>query len=344
MPNGLDRTRTIADDGCGLNPVRFRAALDAALAIRAPLQAAPHLTVYRIADGAGDDLPGISIDRYGPAVVLNVYDDARLSDPAVTVAAQTTLETLRASGVASVYVKRFARDRSRLGGQAPKESRAAQPRAGVMQPETLIVQEYDSQFEVRLYDGFSTGLFLEHREHRRAFADAKPARVLNLFAYTCAFAVPLVAAGAHVTNVDVSSRYLAWGRRNLALNRLPTDRARFSRMDAFAFLAWAAKRDTERFDLVIVDPPTFAAGDAREKRRPWKAVDDYPALVQAAARVVAPGGRIFAASNTRELASTDTLHHIVEQALGRRPAWLALPPWPIDVREPGRVAAVMFAP
>ena len=174
-------------------------------------------------------------------------------------------------------------------------------------------------------------------------AQARPSRVLNLFAYTCAFAVPLVAVGAHVTNVDVSSRYLAWGRRNLAINGLPEERARFSRMDAFAFLAWVAKRDAERFDLVILDPPTFAAGDPRQRRRAWKALDDYPALVRAAATVVAPGGRIFAASNTRELASTDALRLVVETGLGRRPRWHALPPWPVDVRESGRVAAVMFA-
>ena len=122
-------------------------------------------------------------------------------------------------------------------------------------------QEYASRFEVRLYDGHSTGLFLDLREHRRALSERRPARVLNLFAYTCAFAVPLTAAGAHVTNVDVSARYLEWGKRNLALNGFAPSVGRFFRMDAFEYLAYAARHREERFDLVIIDPPTFAAGE-----------------------------------------------------------------------------------
>ena len=258
--------------------------------------------------------------------------------------AAAVLEELAALGVDSVYVKPFARDRSRLGGQAPPETRAASPRAGRPQPETILVHEYASRYEVRLYDGFSTGLFLDHRDHRRALAASAPARALNLFAYTCAFAVPLAAAGGHVTNVDVSNRYLDWGRRNLAHNQLPADRVRYYRMDAMEFLAWASRRADERFDLVILDPPTFAAGDARRGRKPWKVTSDYPALVQAAARVLAPGGRIFAASNARELALPGALEQAVERALGKAPAWLSLPPWPIDVRERGRVAAALFSP
>lgn len=361
-----------------MHSTRVITLLPAALAARQALLESSAVTAYRLIDGAGDRLSGLYLDRYGPAVVLSVFDDAALEEAAVTEVADAVLERLGPFGVESVYVKRFARDRSRLGGQAPEESRRAQPRAGVPQPDAIVVREYDSQFEVRLFDGFSTGLFLEHREHRRALAtmvgeprvrlkpdphDASGAdvadgmqswgppsggtgsqpRVLNLFAYTCAFAVPLVAAGAHVSNVDVSARFLAWGRRNLELNGLPQAHARFSRMDAFAFLAWAMRRSTERFDLIILDPPTFAAGDAREKRKPWKAVTDYPALVRAAAQVLAPGGCIFAASNTRELASVDTLQALIERALDRPPIWQPLPEWPVDVREEGRVAAVMFS-
>ena len=213
---------------------------------------------------------------------------------------------------------------------------------GRPQPESLVEQEYASRFEVRLYDGHSTGLFLDLREHRRALSERRPARVLNLFAYTCAFAVPLTAAGAHVTNVDVSARYLEWGKRNLALNGFAPSVGRFFRMDAFEYLAYAARHREERFDPVIIDPPTFAAGERRRGVKPWKAVDDYPALVQAAMQVLAPGGSVFAASNTRELAATGALAQLVTSALGSAPAWQPLPPWPVDVTETGRVAAVLF--
>lgn len=322
----------------------FARALDAALRRRAALIAQPDVTAWRVLDGKGDGTRGLSIDRYGPAAVMNVYDDAGLPDEAVTAVAAVTLDQLGPLGVDSVYVKPFVRDRSRLGGDLGDEATSPVPRAGVPQPEALVVEEYGTRYEVRVWDGLSTGLFLDHREHRRALAERRPGRVLNLFAYTCAFSMPLARAGAHVTNVDVSGRYLDWGRRNLALNGLDGAAVRFLRRDAMDYLAQAARRDDERFDLVILDPPTFAAANKRRGVAAWRAVDDYPALIGAAVRVLAPGGVVFAASNTRELAAAGALADLIDASSPRPPRWLELPPWPVDVRERDRVAAVLFAP
>ena len=322
----------------------FERALEGALRRRATLIATPGVTAWRVLDGKGDGVRGLSIDRYGPAAVMNVYDDAGLPDEAVTAVAAATLAQLTPLGVESVYVKPFVRDRSRLGGALGDEATSPEPRAGRPQPEALVVEEYGARFEVRMWDGLSTGLFLDHREHRRALAERRPGRVLNLFAYTCVFSIPLARAGAHVTNVDVSGRYLDWGRRNLALNGLGGDAVRYLRRDAMDYLAQAARRDDERFDLVILDPPTFAAANKRRGVAAWRAVDDYPALVDAAVRVLAPDGVIFAASNTRELASAGALADLIDASSPRAPRWLELPPWPVDVRERGRVAAVLFAP
>lgn len=322
----------------------FRARVDAALARRAPLVSDAAVSAWRVLDGAGDGVPGVSIDRYGPAAVLNVYDDARLADDDVTAAAGAALDALAPLGVDAVYVKAFARDRSRLGGDLPDESRTPTPRAGRPVSAPLVVEEYGTRYEVHPYDGLSTGLFLDLRDHRRALAEAHPGRVLNLFAYTCAFAMPLGRAGAEVTNVDVSGRYLEWGRRNLALNGLAPETMRFLRRDAREFLDRAARRPDQRFDLVVLDPPTFGAADRRRGIAAWRAVEDYPALVRAAAAVLAPGGRLFCATNTRELAAEGALARLVTSALGHAPAWRPLPPWPVDVTERGRVAAVLCAP
>jgi 23S rRNA (cytosine1962-C5)-methyltransferase len=318
--------------------------LAAAWQRRAALAGRPDLTAYRVFDGAGDGWPGLSIDRYGPAAILNVGDDARLSHADVARLADETLRLLETAGVTAVYVKPFARDRSRLGGELPDEARSALPRAGAPLAETIVVEEYGVRFEVRPYDGLSTGLFLEHREHRRALAERRPGRVLNLFAYTGAFAVPLVRHGAAVTNVDVSSRYLAWGRRNLELNHLDPAVVRFLRRDARGFLEAAARRPDERYDLVILDPPTFGAADRRRGIPAWQATDDYPALVRAAVAVLTPGGAVFAATNARALAAAGHLTALIRNALGRAPRWQPLPPWPIDVTEPNRVAAALFVP
>ena len=314
-----------------------------ACTLRHSLLAASAVTVYRLFDGAGDGFAGVSVDRYGPAVVLNVHDDAGWSEADVSVQAAAIGAALAPFGVESVYVKRFARDRSRLGGKAPAESLEAVPRVGRPQRETITVEEYGVRFDVRLYDGFSTGLFLEHREHRRALATGRVTRALNLFAYTCAFSVPLALSGAHVTNVDVSARYLDWGRRNHALNGVDPARVRYSRLDAAAYLAYAARHSAERFDLVIVDPPTFGAGQPRRGIKPWKIATGYPALLAAAARVLTPGGAIFAATNTRELAEDGALRRLITEAIGPV-AWSTLPAWPVDLRDRGRVAAAFFRP
>lgn len=294
-------------------------------------------------DGAGDGLAGVYIDRYGPVIILNVYDDARWSDDAISSAARDILDLTGRDGVAAVYVKRFQKDRSRLGGRAPAESTSPAPRAGSPQPTFLTVKEYGVEFEIRPYDGFSTGLFLEHREHRRHLAQRGASRALNLFAYTCAFSVPLAAAGTHVTNVDVSARYLEWGKRNHELNAIDASRFRFSRMDVMAYLNYAARHAHERFDLIVIDPPTFGAGNARRNVKPWKATTGYPKLLAAARRVLNPSGAIFASTNTRELADDAVFKGMIEDAVGAV-RWEKLPPWPKDLRERGRVAAALFTP
>lgn len=322
--------------------MRFGEAFARSCARRQSL-ASRRVTACRLFDGAGDGIPGVYVDRYGPAAILSVYDDSRWPDDVVTEAAQQVLEALAAEGLEAVYVKRHAKDRTHLGGRAPAESSSPTPRAGRAQPEALTVIEYDVRFEVRPYDGFSTGLFLEHRDHRRALAERGVTRVLNLFAYTCAFSVRMAASGAHVTNVDVSARYLDWGRRNHALNQVEPGRVRYSRMDAMAYLAYAARHPEERFDLVVLDPPTFGAGDPRRGVKPWKATVDYPKLLAAAAKVLTPGGAVFAATNTRELAVDGALRRMIESSLGHV-RWAQLPAWPEDMREKGRVAAALFMP
>ncbi len=321
----------------------FAAAFARSYANRQTLIAPRTVSAFRLFDGAGDGIAGVYVDRYGPIAILSVYEDSRWADDAVSDAARGILETLRATGLEAVYVKRFTKDRTRLGGRAPAESYSPTPRAGRPQPDTLIVEEYGTRFEVRPYDGFSTGLFVEHREHRRTLAERAFARALNLFAYTCAFSVPLAVSGAHVTNVDVSARYLEWGRRNHALNAVDTSRVRYARMDATAYLNYASRHAEERFDLIVIDPPTFGTGSSRRGIKSWKAVTDYPKLVVAAARVLAPNGLVFAATNTRELAADRVFRSMIETAIGRV-QWKTLPPWPTDIRERGRLAAVLFRP
>jgi len=161
---------------------------------------------------------------------------------------------------------------------------------GPPRPETEVLED-GVRYLVRPDAGLSVGLFLDMREVRGWLrTNAARRRVLNLFAYTCSFGVNAALGGAaRVLNLDLSRGYLDWGKTNYRLNRLSVDDRDFVYGDAFDWLGRFARRG-ERFDLVIVDPPSFSS-------TPFSVTRDYPRLVEAAARTVAPAGILLAATN-----------------------------------------------
>src|SRR3984957_5370116 len=119
-------------------------------------------------------------------------------------------------------------------------------------------------------EGYSVGLFLDQRDNRRRFlanhvaADfplfpggAAGAEVLYTFAYPCGFSVCAAKSGARTTSLDLSKKYLDWGKRNFALNGLETSAHDFIFGDAFDWMRRLAKKN-RRFDAIILDPPTFS--------------------------------------------------------------------------------------
>ncbi|MBU6414288.1 MAG: class I SAM-dependent methyltransferase [Planctomycetes bacterium] len=306
----------------------------------------------RVFSGAADGVDGVFIDRYGAGATLIVYEgrapqwfDAQEIGPVV-------LGVLKAWGVQGVYHKPFARDRSKMGGELPPVVTDPRPLCGEGVEEALAIREHDYRLEVRLYDGLSTGIFLDQRENRKWVQEGVKARVqrgaapkvLNTFAYTCAFSVAAARAGALTTSVDVSARYLEWGKRNFALNGIHAEGVahRFARMDTFEFLEYAARKGL-RYDLVILDPPSFSAGSKKKGIRPWSSVSDYPDLIRAARKVLEPKGSVFASTNTTELCRPGRLQQLVVKALGNEPRWLTLPDAPVDFsRDRDRFAAVGF--
>ena len=286
---------------------------------------------FRAFSGDGDGLDGVYIDIYGPGAVMIEYEGRAPAGFDAAAGAQLALEALRPLGVRAVYHKPFIRDRSRLGGALPECVTNARPAAGEVLPEFLLVREHDWALEVRLYDGLSTGVFLDQRANRRWVADfcaafhrssGKPAAVLNTFAYTCAFSV---AAGKHATttSVDISPRYLEWGRRNFAHNSIDSSKHFFTKMDTFEFFGFARKKGW-KYDLIILDPPSFASGSKKKGIKPWSSLDHYARLVGEAAGLLAAGGAVLASTNTQELCCTGLLEREIAKAVGR-PKWIDLP-------------------
>lgn len=168
-------------------------------------------------------------------------------------------------------------------------------------PEPLVVTEQGARFRVQLDRGQNHGLFLDMAAGRawvRQIVTAHCGRnprgpkVLNLFAYTCAFSVVALQAGARqVVNVDMSRGAMAVGQQNHQLNGLGTG-ASFLVHDIFS--TWGKINRSGPYDLVIVDPPSYQKGS-------FIATKDYARLIRRLPDLIAPGGHALLCLNAPEL-------------------------------------------
>jgi 23S rRNA (cytosine1962-C5)-methyltransferase len=162
-------------------------------------------------------------------------------------------------------------------------------------PEPHTVSESGARFLVHLLKGQNHGLFLDMaagRQWVRARAAAQPGlKVLNLFAYTCAFSVVALQGGAQrVVNIDMASGALAIGQRNHAINHLKG--ASFLAHDVFK--SWGKLTRTGPYDLVIADPPSHQKGS-------FVAEKDYAKLMRRLPDLLRPQGHALLCLNSPKL-------------------------------------------
>lgn len=266
--------------------------------MRAPLRAGA-TNAYRWIYGEGDGLPGLVIDRYGDYAVLQTYAESLAAlAPLVVPALRRCDPDLR--GV----VLRERVGSAELSGERVEDEAEAQPATplqrlwGELPPEDLVVQEHGLYFHANLYRGQKTGLFLDQRENRRTVEGlAGGRRVLNCFAYTGAFSLYALRGNAvHVTSVDSGRGLDEAAAANIARNGLAAARHRFITDDCFALLDGYAKAG-QRFEMVILDPPSFA----RNKNSVYPALRAYTRLNALALRCVEPGGLLVSASCTSQI-------------------------------------------
>lgn len=269
------------------------ALLARAAARREGLWAEGHTTAVRLVHGAGDGLPDVTVDRFAHVAVVSLYRELTEGEEGRLTGAVAAL-----AGVRSVYLKRRPRE-ARVVANTEKEQLAPEAPAAGPPEEALVAHEGALGFHIRPAQGLSVGLYLDAREARAwVRREARGRTVLNLFSYTCAFGVCALAGGAaRAVNLDASRKVLSWGEENVRLNGGSPERRDFISGDAFDWLARLAKKE-ERFDLVVVDPPSFAT--TRTSR--FSAARDWARLAEACARVVAPGGLLLACTNLQQLA------------------------------------------
>ena len=247
--------------------------LQAALAARAEIGREAARLVWSEADG----LPGLVVDRYGPALAVQCLTLG---------VARRRPEIVRAlRGLLGDLPVAAADDAAMAGLEGFEAASGWLDRVG---PDEIVVGEGDVRLAVRPGAGHKTGLYLDQAENRlRVGAAAGRGSVLDVFAYAGAFACHALAAGAaRAVCVESSPEAVTMAKRNLELNGA-AGRAEVRAVNAFDELR-RLDRERERFSLVVLDPPPFARG----RTALAAALRGYKEINLRALRLLAPGGRL----------------------------------------------------
>ncbi|HEX6333470.1 MAG TPA: class I SAM-dependent methyltransferase [Flavisolibacter sp.] len=242
---------------------------------------------YRVYDHDLPEFPLI-IEMYDQWVYVPEYALRHgLSDEAHDIWMEQCLEVISAvTGVPRDHI--FTKRRQR------KEGRTGQYQKLAREKNEVVVSENGLKFIINLTDYLDTGLFLDHRNTRemvRGMSAGK--RVLNLFCYTGSFSVYAAAGGAiEIVSVDLSKTYLDWARRNMELNELYSERCDFVHADVLAYLK---SLKPARFDLIIMDPPTFSNSQRMEGI--LEIQRDHVSLINDCLQALVPGGTLIFSTN-----------------------------------------------
>jgi 23S rRNA (cytosine1962-C5)-methyltransferase len=190
-------------------------------------------------------------------------------------------------------------DRSRGQQAAPRLVEGEAP------PVDLPVLEAGVRYRALMGPQLSTGLFLDQRPQRAWLRQhAGGLRILNTFAHAGGFSIAAACAGAETVSIDLSRTWLERIPPMLVDNGVNPSAHDQIYGDVFDWVRRLTNRG-ERFDLVILDPPSTSVG---KKKKRWSAARDYPELVRLAAPLVAPGGALWTATNHRQISPKRFVH------------------------------------
>ena len=278
----------------------FAAPADFAADARASLRAAvidlDETNAFRLIHGGADGWPGWYVEQLGDFLLSQ-------SEAPLTKAQR---ERLAQSGphIHGAYHKILSRH---VRGASAAES-SPQHVFGETAPERFSIRENGILFELSFNEGYSVGLFLDQRDNRRRLLTGRVAsdfplvntqhatrntELLNVFAYSCGFSVCAAGAGMRTTSLDLSKKYLEWGRRNFALNGIDPAEHDFIFGDAFDWMRRLAKK-SRAFDVIVLDPPTFSQS---KERGVFRVEKNYGELVSAALALLKPEGVLLASTN-----------------------------------------------
>ncbi|MGP4060244.1 class I SAM-dependent rRNA methyltransferase [Halobacillus sp. H74] len=251
---------------------------------RAKFYAMEDTTAFRVFNGAGDGIGGLTIEFFAGFYVVNWYSEGIYSFREEIYQALNDIADPR-----GVYEKlRFDKN-----GQYVDQDDYVSGEKGEF---PLIVSENGMSYAVDLNDGAMTGIFLDQRNVRKSLRDrySEGKTVLNTFSYTGAFSVAAALGGAtETTSVDLAKRSLPKTIEQFAVNGIDYESQDIKVMNVFDYFRYA-ERHALKFDVVVLDPPSFA----RTKKKTFSTSKDYTKLVKDTLKITSDGGLIVASTNT----------------------------------------------
>jgi 23S rRNA (cytosine1962-C5)-methyltransferase len=232
------------------------------------------------------------LERFGPDLLLS-YQTERGREAALTeLDERCTAYSFVPARVFGKYLPPRASERG-----APSLLRGTEDT-----PLETEVTEGGTKYGLDFGGGYSAGLFIDQRENRARVRAGRPKRLLNTFAYTCSFSVVAALAGAETVSLDLSRRSLTRGEENFRRNGLdPKAGHRFIADDVLEVLPRLARRG-EKFDWIVLDPPTFSRNQAGEA---FQVQRDFEKLVMLALEVATPRAQILLSVNHSEMRVAD---------------------------------------
>jgi len=273
---------------------------------RQPLIDSSETNAYRLIHGASDKEPGWYVERLGNYLLSQGEQNLRSRQ------VMQLKELMTMTGASGVYHKLLTRQVRRT----TTTDASPQLALGEMAPERFEIREHGVRYEMSFTEGYSVGLFLDQRDNRRrcltnhvaagfplspSHGDGGRRDLLNTFAYTCGFSVCAALGGMHTTSLDLSKKYLEWGKRNFALNSLDPAKHDFIYGDTFDWLRRFIKKG-RTFDVIVLDPPTFSQS---KESGMFRAEKDYGKLITATLPTLKPGGILLASTNAAGWAPED---------------------------------------
>ena len=289
------------EQSANIDRVWLQEKIEEAYARRASLLATD-TNSYRLIYGENDGLPSLIADVYDHVLVVKLYSLIWL--PYL----QDLFELLLAKSKTSTLVLRLSRNVQKQGA-ALQGLHDGQVIYGELPNPEIIFREHGIRFSANVIAGHKTGYFLDHRHNRKRIGElAAGKRVLDVFSYAGGFSVHALVGGAsEVTSLDISAQALEMASKNALLN-LEDPPLRTLAQDAFKALE-ELQHGGEKFELVIVDPPSFAKKTSEIEG----ALHSYGRLAKLALPLVAKGGILVLASCSSRVSAEDFFALMIQE-------------------------------